>query len=103
MYHEEAIREPPLAALVDGASHGICPACLSQLMARRREQLRTAGDRHRALLVERERLRVVLAALRVRTARAIECSRALGEQSAAGVGRARELRRCRRLREVPAR
>jgi hypothetical protein len=46
----------PLPALVRGISHGICSRCWDAELASEARRLMTAGDRVRALHIERERL-----------------------------------------------
>jgi hypothetical protein len=91
VYDAEGVREPPLAPLLDEASHGICPDCAPLLLERERNRLRAAGELVRAQLIERRRLRLALAARRERNAQAMERSHALLGRAADVQARSRTL------------
>jgi len=97
VYDAEGAREPPLAPLLDEASHGICPDCAPLLLERERNRLRDAGELLRALRIERRRMRLALAALQERNAQAMERCHALLGRSADAQARSRTL-----LRRHPA-
>jgi hypothetical protein len=91
VYNQAAICEPPLAAMLPGASHGACPDCAARLLERARDRLRAAGRGDAATLMECRRLRLLLARLRARCAGAKGLSRALRDASALARARSRAI------------
>lgn len=60
LFNADAVLNPPLPELVVDASHGMCPECHANLLARRSALLASAGDLVGAVRCQRRRLRVLL-------------------------------------------
>jgi hypothetical protein len=78
MYSDVTIDEPPLRLLLDSASHGMCPECLSRLLGRFIDDAQLAGDRLGALRAQRRRIGV-LATFESRRASALRAAALEGQ------------------------